>query len=87
MVRHGTWRLYKTHSKCSKYLALCALLGLVLTGADVSTAYLHAPLRDHVVWMRQPKGFVQKVDGKDALCRLQMAIYGLKQSAREWAIN
>ena len=78
VVRHGTWRLY---------LALCALLGLVLTGADVSTAYLHAPLRDHVVWMRQPKGFVQKVDGKDALCRLQMAIYGLKQSAREWAIT
>ena len=78
VVRHATWRLF---------LALCASLGLLLTGADVSTAYLHAPLRDHVVWMRQPKGFVDTVDGLPALCRLQMAIYGLKQSAREWAIT
>ena len=78
VVRHGTWRLF---------LAVCAMSGLELTGADVSTAYLHAPLRDHVVWMRQPKGFEQRLDGKPALCRLRMAIYGLKQSAREWAIT
>ena len=28
------------------FLAVCALYDLTLTGADVSTAYLHAPLRD-----------------------------------------
>ena len=39
------------------FLAVCALYNLTLTGADVSTAYLHAPLRDVEVWMRQPRGF------------------------------
>ena len=76
VVRHSTWRLF---------LAVCASRGLLCTGADVSTAYLHAPLRDYVVWMKQPRGFEQTLDGEAALCRLQMAIYGLKQSAREWA--
>ena len=78
VVRHATWRLF---------LAMCAAVGLALTGADVSTAYLHAPLRDFVVWMRQPRGFVETFNGAPALCRLRMAIYGLKQSAREWAIT
>ena len=29
------------HSSFRIFLALCAMIGLVLTGADVSTAYLH----------------------------------------------
>ena len=67
-------------------LALAALWGLVLTGADVSTAYLHAPLRDARVWMRPPKGFPQTFpDGRPMLLLLRMALYGLRQSAREWA--
>ena len=79
VVRHETFRIF---------LATAALLELTLTGADVSTAYLHAPLRDAVVWMKQPKGFPQvKIDGKPALCRLRMALYGLRQSAREWALT
>ena len=78
VVRHSTWRLF---------LAVCAFLGLLITGADVSTAYLHAPLRDFIVWMQQPPGFKFEVEGQPALCRLKMAIYGLKQPAREWAIT
>ena len=78
VVRHSTFRIF---------LALCAALALVLTGADVSTAYLHAPLRDFVVWMRLPRGFPADFNGSPALCRLNMALYGLKQSAREWAIT
>ena len=75
------------HSSFRIFLALCAMMGLVLTGADVSTAYLHAPLRNFVVWMKPPRGFPMFVDGAQALCRLNMAIYGLRQSAREWAIT
>ena len=78
VVRHQTFRLF---------LAVCAMLGLTLTGADVSTAYLHAPLRHHTVWMQQSRGFEETIDGKPALCFLMMALYGLKQSAREWAIT
>ena len=37
--------------------------------------------------MRQPRGFEQEVDGRAALCWLVMALYGLKQSAREWALT
>ena len=61
VVRHQTFRLF---------LAVCAMLGLTLTGADVSTAYLHAPLRHHTVWMRQPRGFEETIDGEPALCYL-----------------
>ena len=78
VVRHQTFRIF---------LAVCAQLCLVLTGADVSTAYLHAPLRDYTVWMRQPRGFEVRLDGQLALCYLKMALYGLRQSAREWAIT
>ena len=78
VVRHATFRTF---------LAACAQLGLVVTGADVSTAYLHAPLRDFVVWMKPPRGFPADFEGAPGLCRLNMALYGLKQSAREWAIT
>ena len=78
VVRHATFRMF---------LAACAMLSLVVTGADVSTAYLHAPLRDFVVWMKLPRGFPADFNGAPALCRLNMALYGLKQSAREWAIT
>mgnify|MGYP000137626300 CR=1 FL=1 len=37
--------------------------------------------------MRQPRGFEKAIDGEPALCYLIMALYGLKQSAREWAIT
>ena len=82
VVRHSTFRAF---------MALAALWGLVLTGADVSTAYLHAPLRGCTVWMRPPRGFEHILgrmpDGTPALLRLRMALYGLRQSAREWAIT
>ena len=78
VCRHSTFRMF---------LAVCAVLALVVTGADVSTAYLHAPLRDYCVWMKVPRGFPAVVDGVPMLCRLKMALYGLKQSAREWALT
>ena len=47
----------------------------MVTGADVSTAYLHAPLRDYVVWMRMPRGFPSTINGVPGLCRLNMWRY------------
>jgi hypothetical protein len=78
VVRHSTFRMF---------LAACAVLALIVTGADVSTAYLHAPLRGFEVWMKLPRGFPATLNGTPALCRLNMALYGLKQSAREWALT
>ena len=37
--------------------------------------------------MKPPRGFPNKINGVPQLCRLKMALYGLKQSAREWAIT
>jgi hypothetical protein len=78
VCRHATFRMF---------LAACAVSDLIVTGADVSTAYLHAPLRNYTVWMRVPRGFPSVIEGVPMLCRLKMALYGLKQSAREWALT
>lgn len=46
---------------------------------DVKCAYLYAPLEE-TIYMRQPPGFVNS----NFVCKLKRAIYGLKQSGREW---
>ncbi|XP_019241460.1 PREDICTED: uncharacterized protein LOC109221426 [Nicotiana attenuata] len=49
---------------------------------DVSTAFLHDELSE-TVYMRQPKGF-EHPDYPHYVCKLQRALYGLKQSPRVW---
>jgi hypothetical protein len=49
---------------------------------DVKTAFLNAPLNEEI-YMEQPEGYV--VPGKEGyVCRLNKAIYSLKQSPRAW---
>lgn len=50
--------------------------------ADIKAAYLYAPLTEKV-YMSQPKGFID-TQNPESICLLQRAIYGLKQSGREW---
>ena len=51
---------------------------------DVNTAFLHSLLRE-TNYMRLPPGFRQyDKDGRELICRLVKAIYGLHQSSREW---
>lgn len=49
---------------------------------DINCAYLYANLSD-IVYMRQPPGYVD-ARHPDYVCKLNRAIYGLKQSGREW---
>lgn len=49
---------------------------------DVSTAYLNSSLQDEI-YMRQPTHFVD-ASSPEKVLRLNKAIYGLKQSGKEW---
>ena len=55
-------------------------LGLASASADVSCAFLHAPIDDEEVYLRMPKGFEQ-----DGMClKLKRSLYGLRQSPRNF---
>ena len=62
-------------------LAIAVQLGLTIHQLDFITAFLNAPLEE-VIHMQQPQGYV--VGGRSMVWRLRKAIYGLKQSPREW---
>lgn len=49
---------------------------------DVSNAFLHFHLHEHVL-CQQPTGFVD-VERPDAVCLLDMSLYGLRQAPRAW---
>ncbi len=73
VVRHSTLRLL---------IALTIELGLKITHLDVKAAFLNGYLEENV-YMRQPEGFVTK-GFENKVCKLNRAIYGLKQSSRTW---
>ena len=73
------------------FFAVSAHYGLRVYQADVCTAYLNASLDDVVVYMEQPEGFERKGPNgeheRDTVCLLQRALYGLRQSARQWGMT
>jgi hypothetical protein len=66
-------------------LAIAAYFNYEIWQMDVKTAFLNGNLKEDV-YMIQPEGFVVHKDaGK--VCKLQKAIYGLKQASRSWNIH
>ena len=63
-------------------LALAVSRGWILRQIDVSNAFLHGYLSEDV-YMQQPPGF-EDARYPSHVCKLQRALYGLKQSPRAW---
>lgn len=63
--------------------AIAGFYGYKVKHVDVETAYLQARLK-HLVYMRPPPGYRPKTPGRRVLLLLLRALYGLKQSGREW---
>src|SRR5579859_4810537 len=61
-------------------LALAAVHNWELRQMDVKGAYLNGKVQEEI-YMKQPAGFN---DGSGKVCRLQRAIYGLKQAGNVW---
>lgn len=64
-------------------LVLATKLGLTSVQADITAAFVHAPLDGPPVYMKQPKGFERiGPNGEELVQCLNKAVYGLKQSSR-----
>jgi len=61
-------------------IAVAMIRGMTLYQFDVESAFLNGTLQ-HTIYMEQPKGYN---DGSGRVCKLNKAIYGLKQAAKEW---
>jgi len=78
----------ETFAPVAKYTSIRTLIALAAGGnfeihqMDVITAFLNSNLKE-TVYVRQPEGY--EVPGKEHLvCKLNRALYGLKQSGRAW---
>lgn len=61
-------------------IALAMKFKLKIHQMDAVTAFLQGDLSEDI-YLEQPEGFN---DGSDNVCRLNRAIYGLKQAGRQW---
>jgi hypothetical protein len=66
-------------------LSIVAIENLECHQLDVKTAFLNGDITEEL-YMYQPRGFV--VDGEEnKICKLNKAIYGLKQASRSWFLK
>ena len=61
-------------------LAYCCQFGLYIEQMDVETAFLNGNVKSEV-YVKQPPGFE---DGTNRVCKLIKALYGLRESPRQW---
>ena len=63
-------------------LSYCCKEGLIIEQMDVQTAFLNGEINTEVyIYIYQPKGYD---DRSGRVCKLEKALYGLKESPRKW---
>lgn len=62
-------------------LSIAVTMGWKITHLDVNNAFLNGDLQEEI-YMKQPQGFEQ--GSPMMVCKLNRAIYGLKQASRSW---
>ena len=76
----------ETYAPVGRYATARLLLGLACVYdwevhvMDVTNAFLYGDI-DHEIYMEQPEGYD---DGSGRVCLMKRAMYGLKQSPRQW---
>jgi hypothetical protein len=65
-------------------IILAAKQKLCTAQADITTAFVHAPLKSHGhIYVEQAKGFVHGPPGK-YVYKLNKSVYGIKQAPRNF---
>ncbi|KAE8688933.1 Detected protein of confused Function [Hibiscus syriacus] len=65
-------------------LTMAVARGWVLRQVDINNAFLNGDLHEDV-YMQQPPGFEHfDSDGNPLVCKLQKALYGIRQAPRNW---
>ncbi len=91
LVANGSWQMpgfdvFETAAPTSSKTTLRCLLSKVavenmeMRQLDVRVAFLNGELEEEI-YIRQPQGFD---DGSGRVCKLQKALYGLRQAPRQW---
>ena len=83
----------ETHSPVVRFTGVRTLLALAAQGGikchhlDVKTAFLYGKLEEDI-YLVPPQGFEQyDASGNLMYCKLNKAIYGLKQASRSWNLT
>lgn len=61
-------------------LSYCCQKGLIIEQMDVETAFLNGKVLSEI-YIKQPRGYE---DGSNKVCKLEKALYGLRESPRAW---
>lgn len=80
---HNTFAPVVRYASIRFLIAFAVKSGLKIHQLDVVTAFLQGDLEE-VIYMDQPDGYN---DGSNRVCRLNKAIYGLRQASRQWNIK
>ncbi|KAJ9512234.1 hypothetical protein QJQ45_012787 [Haematococcus lacustris] len=71
------------HTTLRALLALAAARDMEVHQIDVEAAFLNGTLQpDEIIHIQQPEGFEE--GSRNTVCRLQKALYGLRQAPRAW---